>query len=178
MSQSGHFTVNVRCCEPELNVGKHLYSSAGKMHVCPWQPKRHTHACPAKKPRSSFARNPSVSFTTLPWLFKAPLTCTTTTWMDTWSGSRIGARKYWDNATRRWSMATRLLAWTAARDIKSTSYKLQSNWGTGFYSCLDAGMMWLFSSGHLEPGDTFKAPHPQRSPCNMSGCHRLVEVEI
>jgi len=60
-------------------------------------------------------------------LCSTPLTCTTTTWMDTWSGSLIGARKYCDNATRRWSIATRLLAWTAETDIKSTSNKLQSN---------------------------------------------------
>lgn len=58
-------------------------------------------------------------------LLNTSLTCTTTTWMDTWSGSLIGARKYCDNATRRWSIATRLLAWTAEIDIKSTSYRLQ-----------------------------------------------------
>lgn len=113
--------------------------------------------------------------------------------MDTWSGSLIGARKYCDNATRRWSIATRLLAWTAEIDIKSTSYKLQAT-SAHIFHFLDCRAIQL-SSCHLKPGALlrhlsficlllFNRPcdscpvsnihqHQSTSFCNMSGCHRL-----
>lgn len=136
MSESGHFTIKIRYSELQLNLGKQFCLflvealSAGKMHVCFLSAKEthtHTHTRSNRKSRCTFQETPQWISHHCQELFNTSLTCTTTTWMDTWSGSLIGARKYCDNATRRWSIATRLLAWTAEIDIKSTSHKLQSN---------------------------------------------------
>lgn len=200
MSEPGHF--KTWHSKPQFNLGKHFClsvveaMSAGKMHVRFLSAKRHAH--PNRYSSCLFWRkNPSIS-QCCEELFDNSLTCTTTTWMDTWSGSLIGARKYCDNATRRWSIATRLLAWTAEIDIKNTSYKMQRYWSMHLYSseCRDCGFS---SSSHLDPGALLRklsfiflllkkscecnpvsniCQHQSISFCNMSGCHRLVQMEI
>lgn len=74
MSQSGHFTVEVRYCE--LNLGKHLCLfvveawSAGKMYM---------HAHLARNSGCILQETPQPTSRHYEELFKASLTCTTTT---------------------------------------------------------------------------------------------------